>query len=451
MGGAHGARCVPSRLHSVALLLALACLVPSVAPARMRRLAHRSGARARGVGSSMRMYRLALYVGEGTSGSRNNMHREISKALSSHSWTFEIDNITENEVKVLAVGAYDAVIFPGGSGLGQKNAIGDRGILAVKAFVQNGGGFLGVCGGAFLALESLKLFGMIRPKKPWARGQGIVKLAFTEKGIDNLRLRELAMYQGEVNSSYAQGPILYPENIPASVEILASFTSEVSNSAETRGQMVDTPAITSGVYGSGLVVVSSVHPEIMPYRPELLFGFLAWILRASPAAREAAAAAPPHLPAAVAAPMRRSSAEATLLVTEALDDGKYFSLDPTEAKAFFGTNSWSGKEFMTETNGKVGKIMAWRTNSYCGQPCGRRNPLSAVKRGDWKKGDAISLKDSEDEPPEIVEVDRGAKGARGRPSFAKTAGEDPARRLLSNFTEAELRAEVARRFSKASG
>ena len=53
--------------------------------------------------------------------------------------------------------------------------------------------------------------------------------------------------------------------------------------------MVDTPAMTSGSYGKGRVVLNSPHPEIPPEaaaggpsggrtRPEIYEGELAWVL-----------------------------------------------------------------------------------------------------------------------------------------------------------------------------
>lgn len=45
----------------------------------------------------------------------------------------------------------DVVIFAGGSAGKQAESIGAAGLAAVRAFVENGGGYVGICAGACLA------------------------------------------------------------------------------------------------------------------------------------------------------------------------------------------------------------------------------------------------------------------------------------------------------------
>ena len=56
-------------------------------------------------------------------------------------------------------GEYDALIFPGGSGNGEATALGEVGLDAVRAHVAAGGGYIGTCGGSFLAIQHLLLYG----------------------------------------------------------------------------------------------------------------------------------------------------------------------------------------------------------------------------------------------------------------------------------------------------
>jgi hypothetical protein len=72
--------------------------------------------------------------------------------------------------------------------------------------------------------------------------------------------------------------------------VLSFFRTEIHNehTNETTGNMVNTPAMTSAIYGEGRVVLNSPHPELPPEeppggasktRPEIYEGELAWVLR----------------------------------------------------------------------------------------------------------------------------------------------------------------------------
>ena len=49
---------------------------------------------------------------------------------------------------------FDMVIFPGGSGSKQAAALEEEGQEVVKQFVEDGGGYMGICAGAFLAASN---------------------------------------------------------------------------------------------------------------------------------------------------------------------------------------------------------------------------------------------------------------------------------------------------------
>src|SRR5687767_9260699 len=46
---------------------------------------------------------------------------------------------------------FDVVMFTGGSGSQQAKALGEGGREEVRRFVRNGGGYVGICAGAYLA------------------------------------------------------------------------------------------------------------------------------------------------------------------------------------------------------------------------------------------------------------------------------------------------------------
>ena len=73
------------------------------------------------------------------------------------------------------------------------DALGPSGMAAVRSFVRKGGGYVGTCecGGAFLAMTHLDLYGGPVPTvEPWARGHGPV---LVQLNVNNLN-DELAVY-----------------------------------------------------------------------------------------------------------------------------------------------------------------------------------------------------------------------------------------------------------------
>ena len=76
--------------------------------------------------------------------------------------------------------AFDVVIFTGGSGSKQAKAIGEAGLAQVQSFVENGGGYVGICAGAYLACEGFswgaKMLDAKTVSSKWKRGVGDVKI-----------------------------------------------------------------------------------------------------------------------------------------------------------------------------------------------------------------------------------------------------------------------------------
>eukprot|EP00441_Pelagodinium_beii_P008479 CAMPEP_0197684958 /NCGR_PEP_ID=MMETSP1338-20131121/100213_1 /TAXON_ID=43686 ORGANISM="Pelagodinium beii, Strain RCC1491" /NCGR_SAMPLE_ID=MMETSP1338 /ASSEMBLY_ACC=CAM_ASM_000754 /LENGTH=218 /DNA_ID=CAMNT_0043266731 /DNA_START=179 /DNA_END=835 /DNA_ORIENTATION=- len=156
---------------------------------------------------------------------------------------------------------YDVVIFPGGRGDHQAAAVGKDGLEAIKAFVSAGGGYIGVCGGAALAITFLKFFGDVQKEEPWDRGKGDVRVEITDDGHNSLqmsdRYRELW---------YGQGPIIATSRVPSWVQVIANFRTEINykHTEQTTGKMLDMPAILSCSHELGRVLTTSVHPESNP-------------------------------------------------------------------------------------------------------------------------------------------------------------------------------------------
>jgi glutamine amidotransferase-like uncharacterized protein len=169
---------------------------------------------------------------------------------------------------------FDVVIFPGGAGSGQATALGEDGKRGVREFVRGGGGYVGLCAGAFLATANYDWsLGLINAKTLTGAievpGEGTASMA--DRGAATVKM-ELTVAGARVfkdvprllNIEYAGGPILSPadiDDLPDYVT-LAYYRTEVWKYEPQRGTMIDTPAVVAARFGKGRVVIFSGHPEV---------------------------------------------------------------------------------------------------------------------------------------------------------------------------------------------
>jgi len=223
--------------------------------------------------------RAALYDDRGTSDSKWQVAMVLGEAIGKH--LLKVDLIPANIELIqnkLSVENFDVVIFPGGGGVGEADAITEAGKKRVVEFVKQGGGYIGICAGAYLATH--EHLGLINAgyKEPWERGDGDVEMVLTDQGREDLRLPNAF---GEIKVFYGGGPILIPQHAPDLPEYttLAFYTSEIHsvNSNMTRDQMMGGPAIVTSEFGKGRVLLSSPHAELAkPPLVELLAHFILW-------------------------------------------------------------------------------------------------------------------------------------------------------------------------------
>lgn len=61
--------------------------------------------------------------------------------------------VTSGDIRAGALDGYDIIFVPGGWASNKIKALGEEGVRNIRAFVENGGSYLGFCGGAGLALK----------------------------------------------------------------------------------------------------------------------------------------------------------------------------------------------------------------------------------------------------------------------------------------------------------
>lgn len=194
--------------------------------------------------------------------------------------------LSGEDVATLNLGVYDVLVFPGGSGSGQSKGIGEAGAKNVREFVKSGGGYVGICAGAYLACSNfswgLGILNAGTVSNKWRRGQGIVDVETTGASPEIL-----GDVKGVFKVRYNNGPVLKPgdrTDLP-SYTPLVLFRTEMALNDTPVGVMVNSPAQAVSTYGKGRVFVSSPHPEGTPGLENLIPRGVIWA--AGEKAREA--------------------------------------------------------------------------------------------------------------------------------------------------------------------
>jgi len=208
---------------------------------------------------TFRVARVAVY--DHSDGSANGP-KNLMRFLTAENG-FDCLRISPAEIRDGRLRDFDALVMPGGSGSLQAKKLEEKGRAEVQDFVRNGGGYIGICAGSYLASShydwSLDLINArVWDRSHWARGQGTVTLGVTSPGQQVLNTDST-----EVDVYYGQGPLLVPDNDPdlPGYEVLARYDSEVAEKGAQPGAMAGTHAIIRSVFGSGRVICFSPHPE----------------------------------------------------------------------------------------------------------------------------------------------------------------------------------------------
>lgn len=234
--------------------------------------------------------RVAVYQGAGTGRSAT----KLLTAIESGETPVRIRRISPEEIRTGELAEVDVLVHPGGSGGGQGRALGEEGRAAVRKFVNDGGGYLGICAGAYLATNdyewSLDLIdAKVVDRKHWARGTGTVTLRLSQRGATFF-----ADDDREMTVHYGQGPLLarreWDDPDVPDYESLAIYDSEIAKKGAPQGVMVGTSAAVRSEYGRGRVFCFSPHPELTEGREHLIPIVVRWLGRRGSDEGEASAA-----------------------------------------------------------------------------------------------------------------------------------------------------------------
>ncbi len=193
--------------------------------------------------------------------------------------SIHVEKLAPSQIRSDTLSSFDVVIFSGGASHAQAHTLGDDGLEAVRIFIENGGGYLGICAGAHLAIAgSVWTLGILNAKKvvedEWRRGKGFVDIELTEEGRNIF-----GDVQEIFKCRYANGVIITPLQDPAlpPYTIGAYFRTEIADNDTTKGAMINTPAIVMSTYGKGRVMTISSHPENTPGLEHMIARAVVWV------------------------------------------------------------------------------------------------------------------------------------------------------------------------------
>jgi glutamine amidotransferase-like uncharacterized protein len=186
----------------------------------------------------------------------------------------KVSMVSASEVKSSGLGANDVVLVPGGRARPKVLALGGEGLERLRMFVEKGGGYVGICGGAFLALSDDETGSGLVNASSWRGtvewlGKGVMSLADRGAGMVSVELSNDGMKcfpkcPRFPQMHYAGGPVFIAghRHDVGGFATLAWFRSEISSHEADVGTMINSPAIIMARYGGGRVILFSPHPEV---------------------------------------------------------------------------------------------------------------------------------------------------------------------------------------------
>lgn len=213
--------------------------------------------------------RVAIYDDKGAISSSGHDPLWIQQSLASAFETVVL--VDAEDIRRGVLDCVDAVVFGGGSGTRQARSLDVSGRAAVRRFVERGGGYVGICAGAFLATSGNREYlGFVDCQPKSSSGSGIVDLAFTRAASDAIGIGD------QRRIKFSGGPRIDPATLPETSSVWATFCDDLPRSNKEPLRLAGQAAVVAASFGKGRVVLFSPHPERWPGPREALRNALYW-------------------------------------------------------------------------------------------------------------------------------------------------------------------------------
>lgn len=159
---------------------------------------------------------------------------------------------------------YDVLIMPGGDA---SNYVDNENINseAIKLFVKDGKGYLGICAGAYAASNSVDGY-----YYGWGITPDVNTKNINYEGTVTLTTTSFGSYvfNGSLTDLHMEnGPSMYSNS---SQNVMAYY-------ADNKTGYQNFAAIVGETYGSGRIILSGPHPELEPRNSKLLAQMVRWV------------------------------------------------------------------------------------------------------------------------------------------------------------------------------
>ena len=230
----------------------------------------------------------ALYSGKGVTEGSLTAIKELLSAEDHVGHELDMQSIRSGQLS-----DFDLIIVPGGISNEMADALGNEGREAIRQFVRSGGGYIGICAGAYLASATFEKFlGLVNVKTNHYQeymprvgmqehrqlGSALVNVTFSHEG------QKLFSQEEYGTIDYINGPIFIEAgrlDLPPFLT-LATYQSDIYQYHFQQGTMPNTPAIVAGQFGNGYVILFSSHPELTKGMESLVVDAVRMVRRVCP-------------------------------------------------------------------------------------------------------------------------------------------------------------------------
>lgn len=184
----------------------------------------------------------------------------VTAATKMFEWMgFSVILVNADYINNNSLDSFNIICFPGGDMYQYSQDISASAKEKVREYVRSGGGYIGICGGAFFASETVVWQGNQLPMSPLGLFKGSAEgtidaiVPYPQRGMCQVDIVDTmhAITHSVSNPQwilYYWGPVLKPNT--SEVTVIGNYNA------------VDQPAILAFEYGKGRVFITGTHPEI---------------------------------------------------------------------------------------------------------------------------------------------------------------------------------------------
>lgn len=190
--------------------------------------------------------------------------------------------ISSSDIANGVLESIDVIIIPGGSGSRQYLNLGHENHDRIRSFVENGGGAVGICAGAYffsntpgyasIAINGAEAIDIEHDN----RGHGMAKFTLSEEGqkvFPEIASRDTSFLM------YYEGPVFINASDDIDYTVFATMESDVHEEGGAPANMTNAkPFFHGNYYGKGRVFSTIAHPEATPGMRWLIPCMVRWTL-----------------------------------------------------------------------------------------------------------------------------------------------------------------------------